>query len=181
MPANYKNLFPDWGNEKSRMGGIAQIIYLIPVGDIETWAAPAANSVNENLFVHTVAFVPKTNKGFIKAYVTPTTGELDMPAIGGRDGGGFDANVKIFIPGNDKYINYIANVAQSDVFIALIPDNDGVTINQIGDQSHYCHLKLGYKTGTEDAEHGKGYEGMLSVKVPFKYLYTGAITLKPES
>ncbi|WP_028665929.1 hypothetical protein [Runella zeae] len=181
MPASYKNLFPDWGNEKSRMGGIAQTIYLIPVGDIETWASPAVNAAGEAKFVHSVPFVPKTDKGFLKAYVTPTTGELSMPAIGGRDGGGFDASVKIFIPGNDVYLNYIANVAQSDVFIALIPDNDGTTINQIGDASHFCHLKLGYKTDTEDAEHGKGYEGEITAKVPHKYLYTAAIPLKPAT
>ena len=180
MPATavFKDLIPDWGNETANMGGIAQIGYFMPVRHIATWAAPAANSTGSNKFVHTVPFAPVANEGFLKFYCTPEVGEFDMAAIGSRDGGGFDGSVKIFIPGNDKELNYLANVCRSDVFVALVPDNDG-TLNQLGTQHHFVFVKLDYKTGPITTEHGRGYFGELMVKQPFKILYTGAITLKP--
>lgn len=177
--ASYKNLIPDWGDESSNMGGIAQIGYFMPIGEIQTWSLPVANATGENKFIHTQAFVPKTGGGFSKFYTTPEVGELDLAALGGRDGGGFDGSVKIFVPGNTKQLNYLANVCRSDAFVALIPDNDG-TLNQLGDPGHYVAIKLDYKTGPITTEHGRGYNGELMVKQPFKLLYTGAIPLKPE-
>ena len=170
---------PPFGQGPNLMPGLSQVLYFASVSDFETFPTPPASPTTP-AEKYTIKTPPtfKVGKCFHEMYVGIEQGQLSYEALGNRDATGFHAVGTGFIPGDSDALNYFANEAQGDRFIALIPRADG-KLALVGTKDFPATIRALHNSNTVTGD-SSGYAVNISAYTPFKYLYQAAVQLDPE-
>lgn len=180
MPSNYKSLIPAFGTAYNNMGGTPSLAYWAPRGDFLALQDLPPSPVNpEDAYVIATAHTFTTGNRFYEIYTSQTKGQFSIEALGEEDGGGWKATGSLFLPGDSKDINFMANRIRSDWGIFLFPDADGF-LNQVGTAKHKPFVKMTKDTGLVTGG-GKGYTLTIEAHMPWKIIYAAAVTTTPAA
>lgn len=113
--------------------GVGIYVYVVPHEDVLTFPTTTANPTTFAADVTiTDAIVLKTDKKFIKMYLTLETGSLASNMVGERDGKSHEAMLKFNYPTNKKdivgFVKYFANTP----VVAIVTEIEGGQMRVLG-------------------------------------------------
>lgn len=153
--------------------GIAEVLYLAPVADIETIQCPAAPfaAPGDEVKVKT-AHVMKSTKKFIKALLAPEKNQYNANTIGDKGFQKFSHEVAVFFPGSYAEVHEFAKNIINTPLIAIIPDADcdSNLHYQLGCDCLFAYLTMNFSTGTT-IDGVKGYTGTITYQSKSVLIY----------
>jgi hypothetical protein len=120
----------------------------------------------------------KTDKGFVKVYLTLDSNQLKADIVGERDGRGLKIAFEGFHPGNKAAVLEFARVVKNLGLIMLVPDADG-TYLQVGGEGLPVELAPSYDSGKLSSGR-RGYIIKGEAYANGLYIYAGDVQMKPE-
>jgi hypothetical protein len=166
----------------SNMGGTKLKLHYANWSDFLVIQKPAGGATGSAKYKVVTAHTFKTGKAFKTIEITRNTGGNTI-APGGENSGTKSSSVVFRLPSNSDAGLVLFNMANGiSPYLFLVEDAnqpDG-TFDQVGTDKHYATLTAQKLPGANDGEGGM-YEFTAACTLPYRYLYTAAVTLTPAA